>query len=190
MKVSSLERPSRHAKDHLSIQVVRSESLSDTDRRNIISLCNRAFGEDIEPLFNTFVDATHVLGYYDGSLVSHALWVTRNLQVGTSPLLRTAYVEAVATEQTYRNRGFATAIMKRVADEIQGFDLAALSPFSVAYYERLGWELWRGPLFIRTESGLLPSPDDEEVMILRLSGTPDLDLSAPLSAEWREGKLW
>ena len=82
-------------------------------------LCNRAFGEDLEPLLDTFVDATHVLGHYDGSLASHALWVTRNLQVGTSPLLRTAYVEAVATEQTYRNRGFATAIMKRVADEME-----------------------------------------------------------------------
>jgi aminoglycoside 2'-N-acetyltransferase I len=177
-------------KGHLGIQVVRSESLSDAERRSVISLCNRAFEEDLEPLFDTFVDATHVLGYYGGSLVSHALWVARDLQVGTSPLSRTAYIEAVATEQPYRNRGFATAIMKRVAEEIQDFDLAALSPFSVAYYERLGWELWRGPLFIRTEDSLLPSPDDEEVMILRLPGTPDLDLSAPLSAEWREGELW
>ena len=124
-----------HLKGHLSTQVVRSESLSDTDRKNIISLWSRAFQE--EPLF-TFVDATHVLGYYDDFLVSHAMWVTRYLQVRTDPLLRTAYVKAVATEQVYRNRGFATAIMKRVADEIQDYDLAALSPFSVAYYERLG----------------------------------------------------
>jgi aminoglycoside 2'-N-acetyltransferase I len=176
--------------DHLHIQVLSSESLSNTGRRNIISLCNRAYEEDMQPLFDTFVGATHVLGFLDGSLVSHALWVTRYLQVGTDPLLRTAYVEAVATEQAYRNRGFATAIMERLASEIQDFDLAALSPFSVKYYERLGWERWRGPLFIRTENGLLPSPDDEEVMVLRLPNTPDLDLSAPLSAEWREGELW
>ena len=110
--------------------------------------------------------------------------------------MRTAYVEGVATEEAYRNRGFATAIMKRVAKEIQDFDLAGLSPFSVTYYERLGWELWRGPLFIRTDDGLLPSPEDEEVMILRLPSDvirphiPDLDLDAPLSAEWREGELW
>lgn len=169
---------------------MRSDSLSDADRRAIISLCNRAFEEDLEPLFNTFVDATHVLGYWDGSLVSHALWITRSLQVGAGPLLRTAYVEAVATEPAYRHRGLATAIMKRLADEIQDFDLAALSPFSPAYYERLGWELWRGPLFVRTENGLSPFPGDEEVMILRLPGTPDLDLGAPLSAEWREGELW
>jgi len=180
-----------HPIDHLNIQVVRGALISDTDRRNIISLCNRAFEEEMEALFNnTYVDPTHVLGYFDGSLVSHALWVTRYLQAGTNPMMRTAYVEAVATEPAYRNRGFAAAIMKSLAHEIRNYDLAALSPFSVTYYERLGWELWHGSLFIRTENGLLRSPDDEEVMILRLFKTPDLDLSAPLSAEWREGELW
>jgi hypothetical protein len=35
-----------------------------------------------------------------------------------------------------------------------------------------------------------PTPD-ETVMILRLRATPaDLDLHAPLSAEWRRGELW
>jgi aminoglycoside 2'-N-acetyltransferase I len=182
-------RMALHLKGHLSIQVVRSASVSDADRENVISLCSRAFEEDMAKLWS-IVDATHILGYFDNLLVSHAMWVTRYLQVGTGPLLRTAYVEAVATEQAYRNRGFATAIMNRLAGEIQDFDLAALSPFSVAYYERLGWELWRGPLYIRTDEGLTWTPRDGDVMILKLPRTPDLDLYAPLSAEWREGELW
>jgi aminoglycoside 2'-N-acetyltransferase I len=164
-----------HMNNHLTIQVVQSASLSETDRKSIIALCNRAYGEDIEPLFNTFVGATHVLGYHNGLLMSHALWVTRYLQVGNAPFLRTAYIEAVATDPAYRNRGFATAIMKCIANEIQDYELAALSPSSVAFYERLGWELWRGPLFIRTENGLFSSPDEEQVMILRLPKTPLLE---------------
>jgi hypothetical protein len=56
-------------------------------------------------------------------------------------------------------------------------------------YARLGWEFWRGPLFIRRAGRLIPTPD-EEVMILRLPKTPPLDLEAPLSVEWREGELW
>jgi aminoglycoside 2'-N-acetyltransferase I len=104
--------------------------------------------------------------------------------------MRTAYVEAVATEAKYRNRGFASFIMKYLIGEIQDYELAALSPFSVEYYERLGWELWRGSLFIRTKDDLMPSLDGEEVMIFRLPKTPVLDLNAPLSAEWREGELW
>jgi aminoglycoside 2'-N-acetyltransferase I len=185
----------------LCLRVVSSEALSQADRHAIVDLCNRAYEEDLMSPFDTFGAATHVLAYFADDLVSHAMWVTRWLQAGTGPLMCTAYIEMVATDQAYRNRGFATAVMKRMADEIatfsnsaaretQHFDLAALSPFSVAYYARLGWERWRGPLFIRTDEGLLPSPEDEVVMILRLSNTPALDLDAPLSAEWRKGELW
>jgi len=53
----------------------------------------------------------------------------------------------------------------------------------------LGWELWRGPLYIRTAEGPLATPS-AEVMILKLPRTPPLDLEAALSAEWREGELW
>ncbi|MEB3210604.1 MAG: GNAT family N-acetyltransferase [Leptolyngbyaceae bacterium] len=176
--------------DQLHLEVVSSDALSDSDRRDIITMCNRAYEEELEPLFNTFGTATHVLGYSAQSLVSHAMWVTRWLQVDTQPLMRTAYIEMVATDAAYRNRGFATAVMKRVASEIQGFDLGALSPFSVTYYARLGWEPWQGPLFIRTDDGLLATPSDEEVMILRLPQTPILDVHSCLSAEWREGELW
>ncbi len=109
---------------------------------------------------------------------------------GHLPPLRTAYVEAVATDLAWRNRGFAAAIMRRIAAEVQDFDLAAPAPFDVRYYARLGWEAWQGPLFIRTQAGLQPSPEDEKVMILRLPKTPPLDITHPLSAEWREGELW
>src|SRR5215211_7341351 len=177
--------------EHFDINVIHSRLTSETLRKEIISLCNRAYEKDIQSLLETFVDATHVLGYYNHLFVCHALWVTRDLQVGTNPILRTAYVEAVATEAEYRHRGFASSVMKYLVDEIQDYELAALSPFSVEYYERLGWERWRGPLFIRTKEGnLLPSLDDEEVMIYRLPQTPIFDFNAPLSAEWREGELW
>jgi aminoglycoside 2'-N-acetyltransferase I len=178
------------ANHQLTVQTIPGPSLSDADRRRIIALCNRAYGEDLEPLFSTFVSPTHVLGRLRGRLVSHALWVTRYLQAGSGPLLRTAYVEAVATDPAYRHRGFATAVMQRLAADVQDFELAALSPSDPAFYERLGWELWQGPLFIRTDDGLLLSPGEEQVMILRLPRTPPLDLDAPLSAEWRQGELW
>ena len=81
-------------------------------------------------------------------------------------------------------------MLKHLIGEVQDYDLAALSPSDAGYYRRLGWELWRGPLFIRENGTLLPSPDDEEVMIYRLPKTPALDLHDSLSAEWRRGELW
>lgn len=182
------------SQDTLTLQVMSGQHLPAALRQEIIALCNRAYEEDMASLFETWSDATHLLGYCEGVLVCHALWVTRYLQAGpqpgTQPILPTAYIEAVATDAPYRNRGFAAAIMRRAVDEIQSYALAALSPFSVEYYARLGWELWQGPLFIRQDDQLLPSPADEEVMIYRLPQTPPLDLSAPLSAEWRAGEVW
>ena len=176
--------------EYLNIKVMHSRLTPERIKKEIVSLCNRAYEEDMGILFETFVDATHVIGYYNDLMVCHALWVTRYLQAGANPVMRTAYVEAVATEAKYRKRGFAASIMKHLVGEIQDYELAALSPFSVEYYERLGWELWRDPLFIRTKEDLMPSLEDEEVMIFRLPKTPVLDLNAPLSAEWREGELW
>ncbi len=46
---------------------------------------------------------THVLGYADGRLVAHALWLDRPLRVNWGPWLNTAYVEGVATHEDYRN---------------------------------------------------------------------------------------
>ena len=176
--------------EHFNIKVLHGKLIPETLRKDIVSLCDRAYEKDMQPILETFVDATHVLGYYNDLLVCHALWVTRYLQAETNPMMRTAYVEAVATEAKYRNRGFASAVMKHLVGEVQEYDLAALSPFSVEYYQRLGWELWHGPLFIRTKHNLVPSLDEEEVMIFRLPKTPLLDLTASLSAEWRNGELW
>jgi aminoglycoside 2'-N-acetyltransferase I len=139
--------------DQFHLVVVNSVSLSKEKQSEIISFCNRAFGEDLKPFFGPYNQATHILEYHSQTLVSHAMWLTRWLQVGTNKVMRTIYVEMVATEKSHRARGYGTAVMERVAEEIQDFDLGALSPFSVAFYERPGWELWRGPLFIRTDGG-------------------------------------
>jgi aminoglycoside 2'-N-acetyltransferase I len=176
--------------EHFTIKVVPGRFISTTLRRAVVELCSRAYEKDVGTILDTFLDATHLIGYYENSFVCHALWVSRYLHAGTNPMMRTAYVEAVATAAEYRKRGFASAIMKHLIGEIQDYDMAALSPAGAAFYERLGWELWRGPLFIRKNDNLISSIDDEEVMIFRLPKTPVLDIHAPLSAEWREGELW
>jgi aminoglycoside 2'-N-acetyltransferase I len=176
--------------DSLHLEVIRADEMPATVREQVVSLCSRAFEEDFDLLLGTFPGAVHLMARLGSALVSHALWVTRWLQAGTAPPMRTAYVEAVATEKQFRHRGYASAVMKRLAGEIQDFELGALSPSDHRFYERFGWQLWRGPLFIRKGEELLATPEDEEVMVLRLPMTPPLDLDAPLSAEWREGELW
>ncbi len=175
----------------LTVQIIAGAELPRATYEAVLQLCTAAYEEDFTP-YLIYAAPTHVLGYCGAELVSHAMWVPRWLQVGAAPPLRTAYVEAVATAPAHGRRGYATAIMRHLAAAIADsadFELAALSPADTTLYARLGWERWQGPLAIRTAAGLLPTPD-EEVMILRLPRTAPLDLAAPLSAEWRSGELW
>lgn len=173
----------------VTFQVVQRHRLSTQTEQDILSLCLHEWGNDFVALWPTFVDSTHVLALLEGRVVSHALWVTRWLQPAPCPSLRTAYVEAVVTDATYRRQGLATAVLQRLHTHIRDFEIGGLSPSRVSFYERLGWEYWRGPLSVRTATGSIATPD-EEVMILRLPRTPRLDLNAPLSVEWRDGELW
>ena len=171
------------------MEVVPSDALSPHAHRAILAMCRAAYERDLGPILATFRDPTHVLGYRDEELVSHALWITRWLQAGDRSPLRTAYVEAVATAPPYQRRGFASAVLRRLEMEIHGFELAALCPAAEELYAKLGWFKWRGPLFIRQEEKLVATPD-ETVMVLPLPQTPQLNPHESLSAEWREGELW
>ena len=53
---------------------------------------------------------------------ARVLWVTRWLQVGDGPLLRTTYVEAVAADPARRRRGYASAALQAVIPEVRHFD--------------------------------------------------------------------
>ena len=176
--------------NEINFQVVAGKDLTQDKREAVVALCNLAYEEDLGTIMDEFVDPVHVLGFLDDKLVTHALWITRFLQPEGLPLLRTAYVEAVATHPAYRQRGFASAIMSRVVEEIQDFDIAGLAPFSVNYYARLGWEKWRGQLYERKEGIMITSLPEDELMIYRLPGTPELDLDAAISVEWRMGEVW
>jgi aminoglycoside 2'-N-acetyltransferase I len=174
----------------LDIEVKKNRDLSEKELADIIDLCSRAFHTDYRLFLNTFPDSTHVLGHLENTLVSHALWITRWLQVGDSPLMRTAYIEGVATDESYRKRGFATAVMKKLAEEITNFEIAGLCTGLPDFYSPLGWEVWKGTLFSRKDDELIPSREGASVMVLALPNTPELDFTASLSVEWREGELW
>lgn len=174
----------------LSLEVAATESLPPALLGLISELCSEAYAEDFAGIMDDVGPGVHLLGWLDSVLVSHVMWVTRWLEPQGQQRLRTAYIEAVATRPSHQHCGFASELLARIPLEVADFDLAALSPSTEAFYERLGWETWRGPLFIRKGDQLEPTPD-ETVMVLRLPRTPrDLDLTAALSAEWRLGEVW
>ena len=176
-----------------TVEMWRTEDLDPGTRRTIIDLCIAAHDTDaFEQLFDHFIPSggRHFLGRIDGRLVSHAVVTTRGLQSPPGLVLRTAFVDAVSTLPPFQGRGSATAVMRRLGSEIDDYEIGCLQTDLVGFYERTGWEPWRGPLAGRDEDGLTYTPEQRGVMVLRLPSTPALDLESLLTIERQPDRIW
>ena len=190
--------PADAAVDGVTIRQLSSDDLGPDRLRAIRSLMDVAFGDDEEERF-TEDDWQHAVGGRhfvlegDGGLLGHASVVERSLHVGGHPL-RAGYVEAVAIQPTVQGRGLGSRLMAAVDAYIaDAFELGALGTGRHRFYERLGWTTWRGPAFVRTPEGDRRTPDEEGyILVLETPSTPirPLDLTAPLSCDWRPGDVW
>lgn len=177
------------------LRTVGTDDLRPEELAAIRAMVWAAFADDPEPF--TELDWEHALGgthfilEEDERVLAHASVVKRELYA-SDHRLKTGYVEAVATRPDLQGRGHGSTVMQAVGEYIDGtFPLGALDTGSNGFYERLGWVTWRGPTFVRTESGLVPTELDDGNVMVRLTPTsPELDLSAPISCEWRSGDIW
>lgn len=155
-----------------------------------------AFGSDGDERFDDD-DWAHALGgvhfvlEVDGAIVSHASVVERELHVGGRPT-RTGYVEAVATAVDRQGGGFGSLVMADVTSYIrERFELGALGTGRQHFYQRLGWQMWEGPAFVRTADGPRRTPDEEGyILVLPTPSTHPLDLAASISCDLRPGDVW
>lgn len=181
------------ATDSPAVTVVRTEDLTAEQRAEIVEVCVAAHrDEDFRRLFAYYIPSggRHALVWSGGRLVSHAVVTTRWLQPEGHPELRTAFVDAVSTRPAGEGRGFASAAMRRLAAEIDDYEIACLQTDIPGFYARLGWQVWRGPLAGRSADGPVPTPEQQGVMVLRLARTPPLDLDGRLSIECQRDRIW
>ena len=176
---------------NITIQTLRTRDVSEDERSAIVRLCTDAHQTDFSPLFSFLPPAgLHILGYAEDRLVSHAVVTTRWLQPDNLPLLKTAYVDAVATHPGYQGQGIGSAVLRHLASAIaDDYEIACLETERVSFYARLGWEEWRGPLAGRRGTEFIPTPDQKGILILQLPRTPQLDLDSLLTIEY-QGRIW
>jgi aminoglycoside 2'-N-acetyltransferase I len=177
----------------MNLTSTRTEDLDESARADIIQLCIEAHQEeDFKNLFSYVPSGGwHFLAYREDQLVSHAVVTTRWLQPEGLHELKTAYIDAVATLPAVQGQGYASALLRQMAKDIDSeYIIAGLETVRITFYERLGWEVWRGPLAGRGEDGLIPTPNQTGVMILRLSQTPPLDLELGLTIEDQGVRIW
>jgi aminoglycoside 2'-N-acetyltransferase I len=137
------------------------------------------------------VGGWHAVVVEADDVVAHAAVVPRLLEVAGTPL-RTGYVEGVATLPARQRFRLGSLVMTEATKRILGdFELGALSTGRHAFYERLGWERWLGPTFVRRGAELVRTEDEDDgVMVLRFGASRGVDLTASITCEARSGDDW
>ena len=155
-------------------------------------LCDRAFGARFEATdWDHALGGWHALALEGAELVAHASLVDRVLYVGGRGL-RAGYVEAVATDPDRQGTGLGSLVMAPLAAVIRAeTELGALSTGAHGFYQRLGWERWRGPTYVRRNGQpVRTAEEDDGVMVLRHGPSLGLDLSAGIACDQRSGDDW
>jgi aminoglycoside 2'-N-acetyltransferase I len=176
----------------VTVATLATEDLTAAHRSSVIEVCIAAHdNEDFQNLF-TYIPSggRHFLAYLGPELVSHAVVTTRWAQPEGHPILKTAYVDAVSTHPKFQHRGYSSAVMRRLGSEVDDYQIGCLQTDRITFYERFGWEVWRGPLGGRGDDGPIPTPDQLGVMVLRLPSTPPLDLDKGLTIEQQPSRIW
>jgi len=179
------------------VVAARTEDLDAATRAGIVRACNAAFGKtEFDELFTRYIrgGGRHVVAFGGDEVVGHGVATTRWVHLGEvgapgTRRLRTAWIDAVATAPDHQHRGVGTAVMRRMADEIAGWQIGGLGTDVRGFYEPLGWENWRGPLAGLKDGELIPTPDMRDIFVLRLDASRDIDIDGPMTVEY-DGRIW
>ena len=162
-------------------------------RRRIRTLLDDAFGGDFsDDDWEHAGGGWHVVVTDDGRHpVAHAAVVRRAIDVGPRTY-RAGYVEAVGTAPTVQGAGHGSRAMAEANRLVRrDHDLGVLGTGRHAFYERLGWERWRGAAFVLRDGDRVRTPDEEDgLMVLRFGASAGVALTDPITCRARRGDDW
>lgn len=174
------------------IRVMVDSETSDGLRNQLRRLLDDAFDGDFsDEDWQHTTGGWRVIVFGDTLPVAHAAVVPRVLWINDHRY-RAGYVEGVAAAASRQRQGFGSQAMAAATNLIRsGYELGALSTGLHDFYERLGWERWKGPSFVRAGTELIRTPDEDDgIMVLRLGPSVAIDLAGTIACEGRPGDDW
>ena len=173
-------------------RLVHTADLDNETRDDARQMVIEAFaGEFSDADWEHTLGGMHALICHHGALIAHAAVVQRRL-LYCDTALRCGYVEGVAVREDWREQGLARALMDAVEQVLRGaYQLGALSASQAGrpIYISRGWLPWRGPTSVLAPAGLTRTPDDDnELFVLPVS--VELDTTAEITCDWRDGDVW
>ncbi|MBP1818595.1 GNAT family N-acetyltransferase [Mycobacterium sp. OAE908] len=190
------DAPAPQARGIYTARLVHTSDLDNETREDARRMVSEAFADEF-----TAADWEHALGgmhaliCHHGALIAHAAVVQRRL-LYRDIALRCGYVEGVAVREDWRGQGLAHALMDSVEQVLRGaYQLGALSPSEIGrhLYTARGWLPWQGPTSVLAPAGVTRTPDDDNglfVFPVNLPNNLELDTTAEITCDWREGDVW
>lgn len=160
----------------------------DEARRMVIDAFD---GEFTDADWEHCLGGMHALIFDHGALIAHAAVVQRRL-LYRDTALRCGYIEGVAVREDRRGQGLASAVMNAAEQVLRGaYQLGALSASDAGrhIYPPRGWLAWQGPTSVLSPDGVTRTPDDDGCLFV-LPLTTELDLTAQIICDWRDGDVW
>jgi aminoglycoside 2'-N-acetyltransferase I len=180
-----------HTQVHTA-RLVHTADLKSDARQRAYEMVNEAFaGEFTDTDWDHALGGMHALIWNRGAIIAHGAVVQRRL-LYRGAALRCGYVEAVAVREDWRGQGLAIAILDACEQVIRGgYQLGALSSSDRGrrLYTLRGWLPWRGPTSVLAPSGPTRTPDDDSSVFVLPVGI-NLDETAALTCDWRDGDVW
>ncbi|HET9874215.1 MAG TPA: GNAT family N-acetyltransferase [Mycobacterium sp.] len=180
-----------HAQVHTA-RLVHTADLDSETRHGAHQMVVEAFdGEFTDADWQHALGGMHALIWRHGALIAHGAVVQRHLLYrGRS--LRCGYVEAVAVREDWRGQGLATAVLDACEQVIRGaYQLGALSSSDLGrrLYTSRGWLPWRGPTSVLGPTGPIRTQDADGTVFVLPVGI-EVDTTADLACDWRDGDIW
>jgi aminoglycoside 2'-N-acetyltransferase I len=180
-----------HTQVHTA-RLVHTADLKSDARQRAYEMVNDAFaGELTDTDWDHALGGMHALIWHRGAIIAHGAVVQRRL-LYRGAALRCGYVEAVAVREDWRGQGLAVAILDACEQVIRGgYQLGALSSSDRGrrLYTLRGWLPWRGPTSVLAPGGPTRTPDDDSSVFVLPVGI-NLDETAALTCDWRDGDVW
>ena len=190
------DAPAPHAREIYTARLIHTSDLDNETREDARRMVIEAFdGEFSDADWEHALGGMHALICHHGALIAHAAVVQRRL-LYRDTALRCGYVEGVAVREDWRGQGLAHALMDSAEQVIRGaYQLGALSASEAGrhMYTARGWQPWRGSTSVLAPAGVTRTPDDDNglfVLPITLPNNLELDTTAEITCDWREGDVW
>ena len=180
-----------HTQVHTA-RLVHTADLESDARQRAHEMVNDAFAGEFSAVdWDHALGGMHALIWHRGAIIAHGAVVQRRL-LYPGHSLRSGNVEAFAAREDWRGQGLAVAILDACEQVIRGaYQIGALSSSDRGrqLYTLRGWLPWRGPTSVLAPSGPIRTPDDDgSVFVFPLE--TNLDDTAALACDWRDGDVW